>query len=34
MVSRASGGLGDDTVEPQYRQIQFVGVTAVNVALG
>src|SRR6516225_982934 len=24
MVSRASGGLGDDTVEPQCRQIQFV----------
>jgi hypothetical protein len=24
MVSRASGGLGDYTVEPQCRQIQFV----------
>jgi hypothetical protein len=24
MVSRAPGGLGDDTVEPQCRQIQFV----------
>jgi hypothetical protein len=24
MVSRASGSLGDDTVEPQCRQIQFV----------
>src|SRR6516165_6062294 len=24
MVSRASGGLGDDTIEPQCRQIQFV----------
>src|SRR5215469_3660116 len=24
MVSRASGGLGDDTVEPPWRQIQFV----------
>src|SRR6516164_8951668 len=24
MVSRTSGGLGDDTVEPQCRQIQFV----------
>src|SRR5215467_5552449 len=24
MVSRASGGLGDDTVEPQCRQIQFI----------
>src|SRR6516165_10731018 len=24
MVSWASGGLGDDTVEPQCRQIQFV----------
>ena len=24
MVSRASSGLGDDTVEPQCRQIQFV----------
>src|SRR6516225_3738995 len=24
MVSRASGGLGDDTIEAQCRQIQFV----------
>src|SRR5246500_2890752 len=24
MVSRASGGLGDDTVEPQCRQIHFI----------